>query len=159
MLIAVDHGNKQIKTVNCAPFTSGLRESATRPLGDMVIYYGGKYYSLMDERIPYRRDKLSNEFGQVVRRSGLPHNRFHDLRHAAATNMHQLTGDYYTVSEILGHTLEGTAKSLGFTAQVNTVTARYVEVRRERKLAVLKLYHETVLLPAEVSENPDPNSP
>ena len=63
----------------------------------------------------YRRDKLSNEFGQVVRRSGLPHNRFHDLRHAAATNMHQLTGDYYTVSEILGHTLEGTAKSLGFT--------------------------------------------
>lgn len=89
----------------------------------------------------------------------LPHNRFHDLRHAAATNMHQLTGDYYTVSEILGHTLEGTAKSLGFTTQVNTVTARYVEVRRERKLAVLKLYHETVLLPAEVSENPDPNSP
>ena len=61
MLIAVDHGNKQIKTVNCAPFTSGLRESATRPLGDMVIYYGGKYYSLMDERIPYRRDKTEDE--------------------------------------------------------------------------------------------------
>ena len=25
MLIAVDHGNKLIKTVHCAPFTSGLR--------------------------------------------------------------------------------------------------------------------------------------
>lgn len=80
----------------------------------------------------------------------------HNLSYVAATNMHQLTGDYYTISEILGHTLEGTAKSLGFTAQVNTVTARYVEVRRERKLAVLNLYHETVLLPAEVSDNPSP---
>lgn len=122
-------------------------------------YYDNDLVYAKPNGSPYRRDKLSNEFGQVVRRSGLPHNRFHDLRHAAATNMHQLTGDYYTVSEILGHTLEGTAKSLGFTAQVNTVTARYVEVRRERKLAMLKLYHETVLLPGGSSENPDPNSP
>lgn len=122
-------------------------------------YYDNDLVYAKPNGSPYRRDKLSNEFGQVVRRSGLPHNRFHDLRHAAATNMHQLTGDYYTVSEILGHTLEGTAKSLGFTAQVNTVTARYVEVRRERKLEVLNLYHETVLLPGGTSENPDPNSP
>lgn len=61
MLIAVDHGNKQIKTVNCRPFTSGLRESTTQPLGGMVIQYGGRYYSLMDERIPYRRDKSEDE--------------------------------------------------------------------------------------------------
>ena len=78
-------------------------------------YYNNDLVYAKPDGSPYRRDKLSNEFGQVVRRSGLPHNRFHDLRHAAATNMHQLTGDYYTVSEILGHTLEGTAKSLGFT--------------------------------------------
>ena len=61
MLIAIDHGNKQIKTVNCPPFTSGLRESTTQPLGDTVILYEGKYYSLMDERIPYRRDKTEDE--------------------------------------------------------------------------------------------------
>lgn len=61
MLIAIDHGNKQIKTENCPPFTSGLRESLTRPLGDMVIFYDEKYYSLMDERIPYRRDKTEDE--------------------------------------------------------------------------------------------------
>lgn len=61
MLIAVDHGNKQIKTVHCPPFTSGLRESATQPLGDTVIFYGGRYYSLLDERIPYRRDKTEDE--------------------------------------------------------------------------------------------------
>ena len=61
MLIAVDHGNKQIKTVHGQPFTSGLRESLTQPLGDMVIQYGGRYYSLLDERIPYRRDKTEDE--------------------------------------------------------------------------------------------------
>lgn len=33
----------------------------------------------------------------------MPHIRYHDLRHTAATNMHQLTGDFYTVGEVLGH--------------------------------------------------------
>ena len=61
MLIAVDHGNKQIKTEHCPPFTSGIRESMTPPLGDEVIFYNGKYYSLKDERIPYRRDKTEDE--------------------------------------------------------------------------------------------------
>ncbi len=37
----------------------------------------------------------------------MPHMRFHDLRHSAATNMHQLTGDFYTVGMILGHSLKG----------------------------------------------------
>ena len=29
MLIGVDHGNKQIKTVHCNPFVSGLKQSVT----------------------------------------------------------------------------------------------------------------------------------
>lgn len=33
MLIGVDHGNKQIKTVHCNPFVSGLKQSVTRPFG------------------------------------------------------------------------------------------------------------------------------
>jgi hypothetical protein len=43
----------------------------------------------------------------------MPHIRFHDLRHTAATNMHQLTDDFYTVGEVLGHTLAGIGVSLG----------------------------------------------
>lgn len=116
-------------------------------------YYDNDLVYAKPDGSPYRRDKLSSEFGQLVRRSGMPHTRFHDLRHAAATNMHQLTGDFHTVSEILGHTLEGTAKSLGLAAQVNPVTAGYIEVRQVRKLEVLQLYHETVLLPTKVTEN------
>lgn len=61
MLIAIDHGNKQVKTTNCQPFTSGLRESVTPPLGDMVLHYGNHYFSLVDERIPYRRDKTEDD--------------------------------------------------------------------------------------------------
>ena len=55
---------------------------------------------------PYRRDRMSSNFGQLIRHLEMPHLRFHDLRHTAATNMHQLTGDFYTVGEILGHTLK-----------------------------------------------------
>ncbi|MBS6523125.1 MAG: integrase, partial [Clostridiales bacterium] len=74
----------------------------------------------------------------------MPHIRFHDLRHTAATNMHQLTGDFYTVGEVLGHTLAGIGVSLGLSMNFEAVTARYVDVRLERKKEVLDAYHGTV---------------
>jgi len=61
MLISVDHGNKQIKTVHSKPFTSGLRESATLPFGEDILRYQDKYYTLSNERIPYRRDKTEDD--------------------------------------------------------------------------------------------------
>lgn len=61
MLISVDHGNKQIKTVHAQPFTSGLRESSTPPFGEDVLTYQGTYYTLTSQRIPYRRDKTEDE--------------------------------------------------------------------------------------------------
>ena len=61
MLIAIDHGNKQIKTVNCQPFMSGLIESDIRPFGEEVLEYNGKFYSLSEQRIPYRRDKTDDD--------------------------------------------------------------------------------------------------
>lgn len=61
MLIAIDHGNKQIKTINCEPFTSGLLESDTQPFGKDVLSYRGKYYQITDQRIPYRKDKTEDE--------------------------------------------------------------------------------------------------
>jgi len=70
--------------------------------------------------------------------------RFHDLRHTAATNMHQLTGDFYTVGEILGHTLKGIGISLGISTNLEAVTAQYVDVRLERKQSVLQTYHKAL---------------
>ena len=56
MLIGVDHGNKQIKTVHCNPFVSGLKQSVTRPFGQNVLRYQNTYYTLSTERIPYRKE-------------------------------------------------------------------------------------------------------
>jgi integrase len=84
---------------------------------------------------------ISGSFGKMLEDVGLPRIRFHDLRHSAATNMHQLTGDFYTVGEILGHTLAGINASLGLSMNFEAVTARYVDVRFERKKEVLEAYH------------------
>ena len=37
---------------------------------------------------------MSANFGQLVRHLEMLHIRFYDLRHTAATNMYQLTGDF-----------------------------------------------------------------
>ena len=61
MLISIDHGNKQIKTKH-KTFVAGLYESDTRPpFGKNVLYYNDKYYSLVEKRIPYMRDKTVDE--------------------------------------------------------------------------------------------------
>lgn len=61
MLIAIDHGNKNIKTAHHI-FTSGLTESEARPpFGDAVLQVGSKYYMLSEQRIPYLRDKTVDD--------------------------------------------------------------------------------------------------
>jgi len=104
---------------------------------------------------PQRRDQVSSSFGQMLRRSGFPYIRFHDLRHTAATNMHQLTGDFYTVGMILGHSLKGTGIQLGISTRLDAVTAQYVDVRLERKKEVLDAYHKVLHPNKKVEEKSD----
>ena len=52
MLIAIDHGNKQVKTVHGNAIVSGVQKSKTRPYGRDVLKYGGSYYTLSAQRIP-----------------------------------------------------------------------------------------------------------
>ena len=61
LVIGTDHGNKQMKTTNCLPFISGLKESRTKPFGKDILEYQGKYYILSNQRIPYKRDKTEDE--------------------------------------------------------------------------------------------------
>jgi hypothetical protein len=58
--------------------------------------------------------------------------------------MHQLTGDFYTVGQILGHSLKGVGMQLGISSSLDSVTAQYVDVRLDRKRAVLNDYHNAV---------------
>ncbi|MCL1834775.1 MAG: site-specific integrase [Oscillospiraceae bacterium] len=110
---------------------------------------GGEYYDndlviAKADGSPCRRETVSADFGHLIRGLEMPHIRFHDLRHTAATNMHQLTGDFYTVGEILGHTLKGIGMTLGISTNLEAVTALYVDVRLERKKEVLDTYHKAV---------------
>jgi integrase len=121
---------------------------------DLIKAGGGEYYdnnlvTAKPDGSPKRRDIMSANFSQLIRRLEMPHIRFHDLRHTAATNMHQLTGDFYTVGEILGHTLKGIGMSLGISTNLEAVTARYVDVRLERKKTVLDIYHQALHPKAE----------
>jgi len=110
---------------------------------------GGTYYEndivvAKANGAPHRRDQVSSNFGQMLRRSDFPYIRFHDLRHTAATNMHQLTGDFFTVGMILGHSLKGAGIQLGISSKLDSVTAQYVDVRLERKKEVLDTYHNAL---------------
>ena len=61
MLIATDHGNKQVKTVHGNAIVSGVQKSKTRPYGRDILKYGGSYYTLSAQRIPYQKDKTTDE--------------------------------------------------------------------------------------------------
>jgi plasmid segregation protein ParM len=65
MIISVDHGNKSIKVSSAHSdgriFTSGLRESDTKPpFGEDILKYKDKYYTISDKRIPYQREKFKD---------------------------------------------------------------------------------------------------
>jgi len=110
-------------------------------------YYDNDLVIAKPNGTPERRDRVSANFGQLLRHLGMPHIRFHDTRHSAATNMHQLTGDFYTVGQILGHSLKGIGIQLQLSNNLEAVTAQYVDVRLERKAYVLETNHNAVLLP------------
>jgi len=124
---------------------------------------GGTYYEndivvARANGAPHRRDQVSSNYGQMLRRSNFPYIRFHDLRHTAATNMHQLTGDFFTVGMILGHSLKGAGIQLGLSTKLDAVTAQYVDVRLERKKEVLDAYHN-VLHPKAKAEKQNETKP
>lgn len=53
---------------------------------NMIVASGGEYYDndlfiAKPDGSPYRRDRMSSNFGQLIRHLEMPHLRFHDLRH------------------------------------------------------------------------------
>jgi integrase len=107
-------------------------------------YFDNRLVVANPDGTPILPNNVTAGFSKLLKNLELPHMRFHDLRHSAATNMHQLTGDFYTVGEILGHTLNGIGIQLGLSSNLNAVTERYVDVRLERKMEVLAPYHKAV---------------
>jgi len=67
-----------------------------------------------------------------------------DIPRGTGTSFHQLTCDFYTVGEIQGHTLKGIGMTLGTSSNLDATTARYVDVRIDRKKDVLNAYHGAI---------------
>lgn len=58
--IAIDHGNRNIKTVNTV-FTTGISVSDIMPgRGTTYLEYDGRYYLPSSRRMPYQRDKTKD---------------------------------------------------------------------------------------------------
>lgn len=58
--IAVDHGNRNMKTCNHI-FTSGVTMQDKKPArGETYLFYKDVYYTLSEKRIPYQRDKTAD---------------------------------------------------------------------------------------------------
>ena len=128
-----------------------LRQRALQEEQERLMVASGQTYHHNDlviarpDGAPKRRERVSPDFSRLLRHLGMPHIRFHDTRHSAATNMHELTGDFFTVIQILGHSLKGAGIQLNLSSNLDSVTAQYVDVRLERKLVVLDTYHQAVL--------------
>ena len=61
MLIAIDHGNYNIKTPNFG-FMAGLAQHSVRPpMADEVLEYDGSFWTLSGKRLSYQRDKTRDE--------------------------------------------------------------------------------------------------
>lgn len=73
MIIAVDHGNKSVKTPNHL-FTSGLITSDGKMgIKSDYIFWEGKYYTLTEKRIAYMRDKTEDERFYVLTLFAIAH--------------------------------------------------------------------------------------
>ncbi len=63
MIIAIDHGNSEIKTEH-ERFVSGFKAYDTEPPsmnGNDSLLWNGTWYALSDERLPYRQNKAKND--------------------------------------------------------------------------------------------------
>ena len=106
-----------------------------------VEYYDNDLVVCKPDGSPYLQKRISVKFNGFMRSTRMPKIRFHDLRGTAGTNMYNLTGDFYAVSQILGHSVDDFSQQMGVNLKINTVTTRYVQVQEQRKLSVLTAYH------------------
>ena len=109
-----------------------------------VKYYDNDLVVCKPDGSQYLQKRISVKFNGFMRSTGMPKIRFHDLRGTAGTNMYNLTGDFYAVSQILGHSVDDFSQQMGVNLKINTVTTRYVQVQEQRKLSVLTAYHQAV---------------
>ena len=108
------------------------RQTATAPDDFVVCNVDGSIIT---------RVALSARFRVLLIRNDMRHIRFHDTRHTAATNMYLLTGDVYTIGQILGQsTNKVTALNRIAVRDEGITTETYILGSLEKKAEVLVIY-------------------
>ncbi len=97
------------------------------PLLERMHPGDGEAYLLTGTRHHTEPRTYRDYFDRLLRKLGLPHIRFHGLRHTFATRLIENGADYKTVSELLGH------------ASVNITLNLYVHPQMEQKRHAVEL--------------------
>lgn len=92
MLIAIDHGNYNIKTPHHS-FMAGLAEHSVRPpMADEVLEYGGSYWTLSGKRLSYRRDKTGDDSYFILSLFAIAREMIHAGKMGAVERVHLAVG-------------------------------------------------------------------
>ena len=92
MLIAIDHGNYNIKTPHHS-FMAGLAEHSVRPpMADEVLEYGGSYWTLSGKRLSYRRDKTRDDSYFILSLFAIAREMIHAGKMGAVERVHLAVG-------------------------------------------------------------------
>jgi integrase len=89
---------------SAAALLSGLKikqQEQRQSLG--LAWQESDYVFCLPDGRPYFPDRVSLAFAEIIKETGLPHIRFHDLRHTHATMMMKQGVNPKVVSERLGH--------------------------------------------------------
>ncbi|MBQ3178329.1 MAG: site-specific integrase [Clostridia bacterium] len=75
-------------------------------------YKESDYIFVWADGTPYRPDYVTRAFGKVLEKKGLPHIRFHDIRHSTASILYDKGWDLKDIQEWLGHADIGTTGNI-----------------------------------------------
>ena len=92
MLIAIDHGNYNIKTPHHS-FMAGLAEHSVRPpMADEILEYNGSFWTLSGKRLNYRRDKTKDESYFILSLFAIARELLHTGSYSAVEKIHLAVG-------------------------------------------------------------------
>jgi|GEM_PF-3737959 Site-specific recombinase XerD len=94
-------------------------------MGDLYQTEFGMLVHCHEDGSPISPGELRYNYEKIIKESGLPYIRFHDLRHSFATNLWELGYDIKDIGELLGHS------SIMVTGDI------YTHMRDEKKVDVL----------------------
>lgn len=118
------------------------RIQSLRRMEDLLVYDNDLVLCHVDGS-PLRYRTVLLEYYKVLEDCELPQARLHDLRRSAASNLYQLSGDFWAVSKILGHSISGTGELLGL-GNIQCETSHYISSAVDRRAQVLQQYHDQV---------------